>query len=306
MPEQHETLVSMQDAREEAEVRMGRARTAAKRVASTSSIVQELSDTLIAEKAVKTRGVHQAAALEHAAVKALDALNLARAELSTIQKRLEGYGRPRRLFNYFMVKWGAETRLEAEGAEWRVDEAERVYSSARAEADTAWDTMYRCAQEIGVTSSLLSKAQESHANAKRVHLALQKAAHLAADRALRTAEAVEVERSLAESVYEGCERDGRMHHPLLELSRAAACCEDGLTSDQVKNLNAEKREENVVLVRFNSIILWITLKFLAQLSQPLFVRYSEQAVVTGVSHSALGIILAATCMAHTVRHSLCS
>lgn len=43
-----------------------------------------------------------------------------------------------------------------------------MQSSVRAEADMTWDEVYRCVKEMETKSSVLRKAQDTHANAKRI------------------------------------------------------------------------------------------------------------------------------------------
>lgn len=163
------------------------------------SDVQTLSDALVVDKANKILVMAQAVAFEEAVCAAPNTPELTVAEASVENTRVKGYGRPRRVFRFVVVRWGTKPHLDVGEAVRYVDGAARAnlgqgrgrQGLGRGQQVCSRE-VNRCVQVMEVTSSMLCGAQESHANVMRVFINLETASDRATERVLRTARVVQV------------------------------------------------------------------------------------------------------------------
>lgn len=226
----HEWSSLQEDLQEDADYRVARAKVAAKRLASKLNLIRQLNDTLGKAKKKKDFAVSQAGLLEGAATISAAKLELAQAEASSEKAKVAGYSRPGRIVRSLMARLDMGPQLDVDGAVRRVGEATRAHTSARAKADKVWDEVHRSVMELNATSTKLCRAQEAHARASRVLIALKEKADCAVKRAAATVRTVEVSRLYWEGYYEACEMGGKTDPA---SSKTVVTVEDSFTIYQV-------------------------------------------------------------------------
>lgn len=140
---------------------------AAKRVTVMGDAEVKLRHAQAYLTAKKRLALDQAGPLEKAVTTASNTLKLSRAELSAATARKASFSRPRRAFYYLKAKWDtAPLPDDMFEAQRQVAEAVRALSSARAEADRAWEVVGHYSNKAEAASGKLRLMESDHTRAK--------------------------------------------------------------------------------------------------------------------------------------------
>lgn len=210
---------------------MERVEAATNRVTSMSEAAAKHSDALRKFREKCALAIIQAASLEKAKIDAASTLKLARTEVSAAKARFESSSRPRRVLNYLKAKW--EVGLQPlDEANRRVGEAVRGLSSAKVEAERAWEVVGTYFNKAEAAFCKLLKAKVAHTSAETILVDLKAELVRAERQAVGTAREVTIGQFLAGDAYAGG-RSGKMNS-LFVAGRVAARLEDGFSDDQVR------------------------------------------------------------------------